>query len=99
VIRDQASFNMTEGVSRNVSGVIRQEVSNNLGPYLFMRGGQVSTLRNGIDLTPIYRGPVPEDVSIIDRVEFIKGPSLFMSNSSLVRFRKSKIMIQRLRIV
>ncbi|WP_343691841.1 TonB-dependent receptor [Chitinophaga sp.] len=80
VIRDQASFNMTEGVSRNVSGVIRQEVSNNLGPYLFMRGGQVSTLRNGIDLTPIYRGPVPEDVAIIDRVEFIKGPSLFMSN-------------------
>lgn len=80
VIRDQASFNMTEGVSRNVSGVVRQEVSNNLGPYLFMRGGQISTLRNGIDLTPIYRGPVPEDVSIIDRVEFIKGPSLFMSN-------------------
>ncbi|MBP1649881.1 MAG: fhuA 1 [Bacteroidetes bacterium] len=80
VIRDQASFNMTEGVSRNVSGVVRQEVSNNLGPYMFMRGGQISTLRNGIDLTPIYRGPVPEDVSIIDRVEFIKGPSLFMSN-------------------
>jgi iron complex outermembrane receptor protein len=80
VMRDQASFNMTEGVSRNVSGVVRQEVSNNLGPYMFMRGGQVSTLRNGIDLTPIYRGPVPEDAAIIDRVEFIKGPSLFMSN-------------------
>lgn len=80
VIRDQAGFNMTEGVSRNVSGVVRQEVSNNLGPYMFMRGGQISTLRNGIDLTPIYRGPVPEDVAIIDRVEFIKGPSLFMSN-------------------
>jgi iron complex outermembrane recepter protein len=80
VISDQASFNMTDGISRNVSGVIRQEVSNNLGPYMFMRGGQISSLRNGIDLTPIYRGPVPEDVSIIDRVEFIKGPSLFMSN-------------------
>ena len=80
LIRDQAAFNMTEGVSRNVSGVVRQEVSNNLGPYMFMRGGQISTLRNGIDLTPIYRGPVPEDVAIIDRVEFIKGPSLFMSN-------------------
>lgn len=80
LIRDQASFNMTEGISRNVSGVIRQEVSNNLGPYMFMRGGQISSLRNGIDLTPIYRGPVPEDAAIIDRVEFIKGPSLFMSN-------------------
>lgn len=80
VISDQASFNMTDGITRNVSGVIRQEVSNNLGPYMFMRGGQISTLRNGIDLTPIYRGPVPEDAAIIDRVEFIKGPSLFMSN-------------------
>jgi len=80
VLHDQAVYNMTDGVARNVSGVIRQEVSNNLGPYMFMRGGMVSTLRNGIDLTPIYRGPVPEDVSIIDRVEFIKGPSGFMNN-------------------
>ncbi len=80
VMYDQGSFNMTEGVTRNVSGVIRQEVSNNLGPNIFMRGGQISTLRNGIDLTPIYRGPVPEDAAIIDRVEFMKGPSLFMNN-------------------
>lgn len=80
IIYDQGSFNMTDGISRNVSGVVRQEVSNNLGPNLFMRGGQISTLRNGIDLTPIYRGPSPEDAAIIDRVEFIKGPSLFMNN-------------------
>ncbi|KAA6439889.1 TonB-dependent receptor [Dyadobacter flavalbus] len=80
LIYDQAVFNMTDGVSRNVSGVVRQEVSNNLGPFMFMRGGLVSTLRNGIDLTPIYRGPVPEDAAIIDRVEFIKGPSGFMNN-------------------
>lgn len=80
VIADQGSFNMTEGVSRNVSGVIRQEVSNNLGPYMFMRGGLISSLRNGVDLTPIYRGPSPDDAAIIDRVEFVKGPSLFMNN-------------------
>ncbi|MDO7848194.1 TonB-dependent siderophore receptor [Hymenobacter sp. M29] len=80
VIADQASFNTTDGVSRNVSGVIRQEVSNNLGPNLFMRGGQISTLRNGVDVTPLYRGPTPEDAAIIERVEFVKGPSLFMNN-------------------
>lgn len=80
VIADQGVYNMTDGVTRNVSGVVRQEVSNNLGPYMFMRGGLISTLRNGIDLTPIYRGPVPEDAAIIDRVEFIKGPSGFMNN-------------------
>ncbi|MDO7874441.1 TonB-dependent siderophore receptor [Hymenobacter sp. ASUV-10] len=80
IIADQASFNTTDGVSRNVSGIIRQEVSNNLGPNLFMRGGQISTLRNGVDVTPLYRGPSPEDAAIIDRVEFVKGPSLFMNN-------------------
>jgi iron complex outermembrane receptor protein len=80
VIFDQGSFNVTEGVSRNVSGVTRLEISNNLGPYLFMRGGQIASLRNGVDLTPIYRGPVPDDAAIIDRVEFVKGPSSFMNN-------------------
>lgn len=80
VIRDQASFNTTDAVTRNVSGLVRQEVSNNLGPYIFMRGGQISALRNGMDLTPIYRGPMPDDAAIIDRVEFVKGPSLFMNN-------------------
>jgi iron complex outermembrane receptor protein len=80
VIFDQGSVNMTESVSRNVSGVIRQEISNNLGPFLFMRGGQIASLRNGVDLTPIFRGPVPDDAAVIDRVEFVKGPSLFMNN-------------------
>jgi iron complex outermembrane receptor protein len=80
VIFDQGSFNVTEGVSRNVSGVTRLEISNNLGPYLFMRGGQIASLRNGVDLTPIYRGPAPDDAAVIDRVEFVKGPSSFMNN-------------------
>lgn len=80
VLQDQAVFNTTDGLSRNVSGVVRQEISNNLGPFLLMRGGQVATLRNGVDLTPIFRGPVPDDAAVIDRVEFIKGPSLFMNN-------------------
>jgi iron complex outermembrane receptor protein len=80
VIADQGVFNMTDGITRNVSGVIRQEISNNLGPFIFMRGGLVSTLRNGVDVSPVYRGPVPEDAAIIERVEFIKGPSLFMNN-------------------
>jgi iron complex outermembrane receptor protein len=80
VIFDQGSFNTTESVSRNVSGVIRNEIANNLGPFLYMRGGQIASLRNGVDLTPIYRGPVPDDAALIERLEFIKGPSLFMNN-------------------
>lgn len=80
VIFDQGSFNTTESVTRNVSGVVRNEISNNLGPNLYMRGGQIAPLRNGVDLTPYYRGPVPDDAALIDRIEFVKGPSLFMNN-------------------
>ncbi len=80
VIFDQGSFNTTESVTRNVSGVIRNEISNNLGPNLYMRGGQIASLRNGVDLTPYYRGPVPDDAAIIEQIEFVKGPSLFMNN-------------------
>ncbi len=80
VIRDQAVVNTADGLTRNVSGVTRQEISNNLGPLMLMRGGQIATLRNGVDLTPIFRGPVPDDAAVIDQVEFIKGPSLFMNN-------------------
>jgi len=80
VLFDQGSVNTTDGVARNVSGITRLEISNNLGPYLFMRGGQIASLRNGVDVTPIYRGPVPDDAALIDRVELIKGPALFMNN-------------------
>jgi iron complex outermembrane receptor protein len=80
VLFDQGSFNTTESVTRNVSGVVRNEISNNLGPNLYMRGGQIAPLRNGVDLTPYYRGPVPDDAALIDRIEFVKGPSLFMNN-------------------
>lgn len=80
VLFDQGSFNTTESVTRNVSGVVRNEISNNLGPNLYMRGGQIAPLRNGVDLTPYYRGPVPDDAALLDRIEFVKGPSLFMNN-------------------
>ncbi|GAB3281284.1 TonB-dependent siderophore receptor [Larkinella harenae] len=80
ILFDQGSSNLTENVTRNVSGATRLDISNHYGPYIFMRGGAVSTLRNGVDFTPIYRGPVPEDAAFIERIEFIKGPSLFMNN-------------------
>jgi iron complex outermembrane receptor protein len=77
---DQQSFNMTENVTRNVSGAYRQEASNHLGPNIFMRGASVVSMRNGMELAPLYRGPIPEDASIIERIEMIKGPSSFMVN-------------------
>ncbi len=77
---DQQGYNMTENVTRNVSGAYRQEASNHLGPNIFMRGASVISMRNGMELAPLYRGPLPEDASVIERIEMIKGPSSFMVN-------------------
>lgn len=79
VILDQQSINVTEGVTRNVSGALRNNSADFYGPLIFMRGAAINTLRNGVDLSMIYYGPMPEDAAIIDRMEFIKGPAGFMN--------------------
>ncbi|GLU54411.1 TonB-dependent siderophore receptor [Dyadobacter frigoris] len=79
IIRDQQAINVNESITRNVSGTIRNNTADFYGPLIFMRGAGISTLRNGMDISMIYYGPLPEDASIIDRMEFIKGPAGFMN--------------------
>jgi len=79
IIRDQQAININESLTRNVSGAIRNNTADFYGPLIFMRGAGISTLRNGMDISMIYYGPLPEDAAIIDRMEFIKGPAGFMN--------------------
>lgn len=79
IIRDQQAINVNESVTRNVSGAVRNNTADFYGPLIFMRGAGISTLRNGMDISMIYFGPMPEDAAIIDRMEFIKGPAGFMN--------------------
>lgn len=79
ILRDQQAININEAVSRNVSGAMRNNTADFYGPFLYMRGAGINTLRNGVDLSMIYYGPMPEDANMIDRLEFIKGPSGFMN--------------------
>ncbi|WP_293305361.1 TonB-dependent siderophore receptor [Pedobacter sp. UBA5917] len=79
ILLDQQAININESVTRNVSGAIRNNTADFYGPFIFMRGAGVNTLRNGVDLSMIYYGPMPEDAAIIDRMEFIKGPAGFMN--------------------
>ncbi|MBD2754602.1 TonB-dependent receptor [Spirosoma validum] len=76
LIADQQIFDMLEGVSRNVSGVTRQEHWDNYS-RLNMRGSRVSPFRNGMNVTSTW-GPLTEDMSMVERVEFVKGPAGFM---------------------
>lgn len=76
VIEDQQVFNMLEGVSRNVSGVTIQE---HWGNYtrMNMRGARVAPFRNGMNVESAW-GPLSEDMSFVERIEFVKGPAGFM---------------------
>ncbi|TDS16224.1 TonB-dependent siderophore receptor [Sphingobacterium paludis] len=82
VFRDQVISNLNENVTRNVSGTFREELHNGISPDIFSRGGYISAQRNGVDLRPLGKGPIGDDVAIIDRVEFQKGPSSFMNAMS-----------------
>ncbi|MBB5637688.1 iron complex outermembrane receptor protein [Pedobacter cryoconitis] len=80
IIMDQQAININESITRNVSGAMRNNTADFYGPFIFMRGAAINTLRNGVDLSMIYYGPAPEDAAIIDRLEFIKGPAGFVNS-------------------
>lgn len=80
VLKDQLSLNLTESVTRNVSGTFREELHNGVSPDIYTRGGYIGAQRNGVDLRPLLKGPIGDDVAIIESVEFIKGPSGFMNS-------------------
>jgi iron complex outermembrane receptor protein len=76
VIADQQIFDMLEGVTRNVSGATKVEHWDNYA-RINMRGSQVGAFRNGMNVQMPW-GPLAEDMSMVDRIEFVKGPAGFM---------------------
>ena len=76
VIDDQQSVDMLESVSRNVSGVQMIEHWGNFA-RINMRGFKLPAFRNGMNVEMPW-GPLTEDMAIVERVEFVKGPAGFM---------------------
>ncbi|MCA0364828.1 MAG: TonB-dependent receptor [Bacteroidetes bacterium] len=76
VLQDQQIFDMQEGVIRNVSGATRSEHWENYA-RIVMRGSRVAAFRNGMNVTETW-GPLTEDMSMVERIEFVKGPAGFM---------------------
>jgi len=82
LIQDQNIFNVLDGISRNVSGVRRDIHWDNAYAVLNIRGSRITgSFRNGISMYN-YVGPLMEDMSFVERVEFIKGPAGFMLSNS-----------------
>ena len=78
-IEDQQILDMLEGVSRNVSGA---QMIEHWGTFarINMRGFKIPAFRNGMNVDMPW-GPLTEDMAIVDRIEFVKGPSGFMLSS------------------
>ncbi len=79
VIRNQQSIDMLESVSRNVSGVQMIEHWGNFA-RINMRGFKIPAFRNGMNVDLPW-GPLTEDMSMVERIEFVKGPAGFMLSS------------------
>lgn len=77
VIRDQQIFDMHEGMTRNVSGAQRI-VHWESYARINMRGGQLTAFRNGMNAQINPWSPLTEDMSMVERIEFVKGPAGFM---------------------
>lgn len=80
-LKDQQIISMSDGVVRNVSGTARVEHWGDLYTNIVSRGSQVQAFRNGFNVVNSYWGPLTEDMSFVDHIEFVKGPAGFMLSS------------------
>ncbi len=81
VMAKQQIFNLSDGLMRNVSGVSRLTHWNDMYVNLNMRGSQIQAFRNGMNVVSSFWSPLSEDMSVVERVEFVKGPAGFMMSS------------------
>lgn len=77
ILNDQQAFDMLESVQRNVSGAQRVEHWDNYA-RINMRGSQLTSFRNGMNVQISPWSPLAEDMSMVERIEFVKGPAGFM---------------------
>ena len=77
-LADQQVISMSDGVIRNVSGAVRLEHWGDMYTNILMRGSQLQAFRNGFNVVTSFWGPLTEDMSFVDHIEFVKGPAGFM---------------------
>jgi iron complex outermembrane recepter protein len=77
LIADQQVFDVVDGITRNVSGATRQGHWDNQYANIRMRGSKLPAFRNGMNIEASW-GPTAEDMAMVERIEFVKGPAGFM---------------------
>lgn len=81
MLKDQQTISMSDGLVRNVSGLIRMEHWGDIYTNISARGSQIQAFRNGFNVVNSYWGPLTEDMSFVENIEFVKGPAGFMLSS------------------
>ncbi|WP_294238961.1 TonB-dependent siderophore receptor [uncultured Chryseobacterium sp.] len=79
-LEDQQVTTMSDGVLRNVAGAQRLEHWGDMYTRINMRGSRAAAFMNGVNVTSNW-GPLSEDMSFVDHIEFIKGPSGFLMSN------------------
>jgi len=79
-LEDQQILSISDGVLRNVSGATRQEHWGDLYTNVVMRGSRAAALLNGVNVSSTW-GPLSEDMSYVDHIEFVKGPAGFLMSN------------------
>ena len=77
-LKDQQIISMSDALIRNVSGAVRLEHWGDMYTNITMRGSQIQAMRNGFNFVTSFWGPLTEDISFVDNVEFVKGPAGFL---------------------
>lgn len=76
-LADQQVFDIVDGITRNVSGASRMGHWDNQYANIRMRGSKIPAFRNGMNIEASW-GPTAEDASMVENIEFVKGPAGFM---------------------
>jgi iron complex outermembrane receptor protein len=79
LLKDQQVTNIMDGLIRNISGVTMLEHWGNFA-RVNMRGFRLPAFRNGVNIQDTW-GPLSEDMSSVERIEFVKGPAGFMMSA------------------
>ncbi|OXA82345.1 TonB-dependent siderophore receptor [Flavobacterium columnare NBRC 100251 = ATCC 23463] len=79
LLKSQNITTMMENVTRNISGA---QMNEHFGNYanINMRGFKLPSFRNGMNIDIGY-GPLATDLSMVENIEFVKGPSGFMTSA------------------
>ncbi|SEM05381.1 iron complex outermembrane recepter protein [bacterium A37T11] len=78
--KDQQITSLSDGLIANISGATRMEHWGDIYTRVNARGSRLAAFRNGFNVTSTW-GPLTEDMSFVERVEFVKGPAGFMMSN------------------